>query len=77
MRRRRRPREARSPAERPVAARAVVRRIETTSDLGRREAEALRVEIWGLARRYGIQLKTLRVESIEPEDPDPGSHSTR
>ncbi len=60
-----------------MAARVVVRRIETTSDLGRREAEALRVEIWGLARRYGIQLKTLRVESIESEDQDPGSHSTR
>ena len=37
-----------------------------TSNFDRRDAEALRVEIWGLARRYGIRLKTLRVESAEP-----------
>lgn len=77
MHRRRRPREARSPAERPAADGSLVRRIETTSELGRREAEALRIEIWGLARRYGIRLKTLRVESIEADDPGPGGHSTR
>lgn len=77
MRRRKKPREARSPADRPVPARALMRRIETTSELGRREAEALRIEIWGLARRYGIRLKTLRVESIEPDDPSRESHSTR
>jgi len=40
-------------------------RIEMTSDFGRREAEALRIEIWGLARRHGIRLKTIRVESVE------------
>jgi hypothetical protein len=34
-----------------------------TGDLDRREAEALRIEIWGLARRHGIRLKTVRVES--------------
>jgi hypothetical protein len=36
-----------------------------TGDLGRREAEALRLEIWGLARRHGVRLKTLRVESVD------------
>jgi hypothetical protein len=34
-----------------------------TGDLDRREAEALRIEIWGLARRHGIRLKAVRVES--------------
>ena len=42
-----------------------VRRIALTGEFGRREAEALRVEIWGLARRHGIRLKALRVESAE------------
>ncbi|HET8530366.1 MAG TPA: hypothetical protein VFO08_04405 [Methylomirabilota bacterium] len=40
-----------------------MRRIEMTSEFDRREAEALRIEIWGLARRHGIRLKAIRVES--------------
>jgi hypothetical protein len=59
-------RPGRRSAKRDAAATALVRRIEMTSDFDRREAEALRIEIWGLARRYGIRLKTLRVESAEP-----------
>jgi hypothetical protein len=34
-----------------------------TGEFDRREAEALRIEIWGLARRHGIRVKALRVES--------------
>ncbi len=62
-----RPRKKRSAAGSPAerSARSVTRRIELTGDLGRREAEALRLEIWGLARRHGVRLKTLRVESVD------------
>jgi hypothetical protein len=38
-----------------------------TGEFGRREAEALRIEIWGLARQHGIRLKALRVESAEED----------
>ena len=31
----------------------------------RREAEALRLEIWGLVRRYNVQVRGLRVESAD------------
>jgi len=73
-----RPAAGRRSAKGEAAAKGLVRHIEMTSDFGRREAEALRIEIWGLARRYGIRLKTLRVESAEPEDPGPAApHSTR
>lgn len=50
-------------ARREAAAKRLVRRIEMTGDLDRREAEALRIEIWGLARRHRIRLKAVRVES--------------
>ena len=59
-------RPGRRSEKRAAAAKGLVGRIEMTSDFDRREAEALRIEIWGLARRYGIRLKTLRVESAEP-----------
>lgn len=49
--------------KRQAAATRLVRRIEMTSEFDRREAEALRIEIWGLARRHGIRLKAIRVES--------------
>jgi hypothetical protein len=54
----------RPPRSKP-AAEGSLRRIEMTGGFGRREAEALRIEIWGLAQRHGIRLKTLRVESAE------------
>jgi hypothetical protein len=52
---------------REPAAEGWVRRIEITGEFGRREAEALRIEIGNLARRYGIRLKSLRVESAEED----------
>lgn len=61
--RRGRPAAGGGPTKQEAAATRLVRRIEMTSEFDRREAEALRVEIWGLARRYGIRLKSIRVEA--------------
>lgn len=58
-----RPAAARGSTKHEAPAKRLVRRIEMTGDLDRREAEALRIEIWGLARRHGIRLKAVRVES--------------
>ena len=58
-----RPAAGRGSTKQDAAAERLVERIEMTGDLDRREAEALRIEIWGLARRHGIRLKAIRVES--------------
>lgn len=58
-----RPAAGRGPTKQETAPPRLVRRIEMTSEFDRREAEALRIEIWGLARRHGIRLKAIRVES--------------
>lgn len=52
-------------ARRPARSKSATkgpRSIEVTGELGRREAEAIRIEILGLAQRYGIRLKAVRVE---------------
>jgi hypothetical protein len=43
-------------------ARPEVREIAMSGDLDRRAAEAVRLELWGLARRYKIRVRGLRVE---------------
>lgn len=52
-------------ARRRPPAEDVSQRLEVEGDFNRREAEALRVEIWGLARRHKIQLRGLRVEPAD------------
>ena len=39
--------------------------IEITGELDRLSAEALRVELIGLAKRYGVEITTFRVEPID------------
>lgn len=38
--------------------------FEVQGDFDRRQAEALRLDIWELARRHGMQVRGLRVESV-------------
>jgi hypothetical protein len=39
-------------------------RFEIRGDLDRREAEALRLELVWLARRYGVEIEDFLVESV-------------
>jgi hypothetical protein len=45
----------------------VAHRIEVSGQLDRRAAEALLLEARRLARRYGLEIGEIRVETAEPE----------
>lgn len=41
--------------------------VDITGPLGRRAAEALQLEIRHLAKRYGVEIKELRIEEAKDE----------
>jgi hypothetical protein len=45
----------------------VALRVEVSGQLDRRAAEALQLEARRLARRYGLEVDAIRVETAEPE----------
>lgn len=44
-----------------------VYRLEITGDLDRHTAEALRLEIRHLAKRYGVDINAFRIEAVQEE----------
>jgi len=55
--------------EEPADAEGPVRRIEVGGDLDRRSAEALALEIRALAKRYGLEVRDVKVMmSLPAED---------
>lgn len=48
----------------------VVHRIEISGDLGRHAVEALQLEIRRLAKRHGVEITELRIETEDDEDGD-------
>ena len=45
----------------------VVHQIEISGDLGRHVVEALQLEIRRLARRHGVEITELRIETVDDE----------
>lgn len=54
----------------------VVDRIEIAGDLDRHAVEALQLEIRRLAKRYGVEIKGLRIEKVVDESPRSGERET-
>jgi hypothetical protein len=52
----------------PTDLEQIVHRIEISGDLGRHAVEALKLEIRRLARRHGVQIAELRIETVDDED---------
>ncbi len=46
---------------------AAVYEVNITGPLGRRAAEVLQLEIRHLAKRYGVEIKELRIEDVKDE----------
>lgn len=44
-----------------------IRHIEISGDLDRHAAEALQLEIRRVAKRYGVDIKDIRIEKLEED----------
>ena len=51
----------------PTDLHQVVHRIEISGDLGRHAVEALQLEIRRLAKRHGVEITELRIETVDDE----------